>query len=180
MEQLIASPAHSPVEQHMPANEAGLLDAELRDYELRYCYRIGRLEFVLEKTLITEIQLKPVIYAIPNSPVWLHGMLNLRGNILPVIDLAATLGTDLKSNPGEFVLVLDRGVDALALLVDGLPRALTNPQAAGSLAEMKLNADGFMQPGVCSEEGLICNQLDVRSLVESLVRQEAAGNFQVK
>lgn len=180
MQQLLTNPAHIPVKQHMPANEAALLDVVLRDFELRYCYRIGRLEFVLEKTLITEIQLKPVIYAIPNSPAWLHGMLNLRGNILPVVDLAATLGTDLKSNPGEFVLVLDRGPDALAMLVDGLPMAMTNPQAAGSLAEMKLNADGFMQPGVCSEEGLIRNQLDVRSLVENLVRQEAAGNFQGK
>lgn len=180
MELAMTIPAHGSADAGLAAHEAALLDAELRDFELRYCYRIGRLEFVLEKTLITEIQLKPVIYAIPNSPAWLHGMLNLRGNILPVIDLAATLGTDLKSNPGEFVLVLDRGADALALLVDGLPMALTNPQAAASLAEMKLSTDRFMQPGVCSEVGLIRNQLDVRSLVENLVRQEAAGNFQVK
>lgn len=58
---------------------------------------------------------------IPNTPVWLHGMVNINGNILPVFNLGAMLGIT-ETEPSELKMVMiGHGEDALAVTVTNLP-----------------------------------------------------------
>ena len=145
-----------------------LLDGgQVHDLEHRFGFNIGRYNFVLAKTMTTEILLKPTIYRIPNSPGWVFGMVNLRSNILPVIDLSQTLGTRYVNNPGDFVLVIDKGKESVAILIDALPKLLINPLAAQKLGEANYSMSNFIQPGVYVK-GDIWDQLDVKGLVSGL------------
>ena len=138
-----------------------------QNLDVWFAYRIGSHHFVLDKTLLTEIVIQPVIYPIPKSPGWLCGVINLRGNVLPVFDLSESLSTVCRSTPGEFVLVIDKGNEALAIVVDGPPRSLINPvpQTSGNDTT---NLEGeFFQPGVQADNAVL-RKLDVRRLVKSL------------
>jgi chemotaxis signal transduction protein len=130
-------------------------------------YRIGCHHFVLDKALLSELVVKPDIYPLPKSPSWLCGVINLRGKILSVVDLSESLSTVCKSAPGEYVLVIDKGNDALALLVDGPPHSLPEPSPSTTpRAGYSLQSD-FIEAGVQAENQLWM-QLDIKGLVKHL------------
>ena len=59
----------------------------------QYCvFRAGRERFCLEVLNIEEVVEWPLVTAVPLSPKFLVGVFNLRGNIVPVIDIAFTEG----------------------------------------------------------------------------------------
>lgn len=152
------------------AGEAPVAADAPPQFDVRFGYRIGSHRFVLEKTLLTEIVMHPTIYEIPKGPPWLRGVINLRGNILAVIDLSEALGTVCKSNPGEFVLVIDKGSEALALVVDAAPRSLVNPVPARQANDQQNLLGEFVQAGVQSENNTWM-QLDAKRLARSLRAQ---------
>jgi len=144
-----------------------LNDVQIDDVVHRFGFKIGRHGFVLEKTLTTEILIKPTIYTIPNSPKWVVGMVNLRSNILPVIDLSSVLRMQYVNNPGDFVLVIDKGRESIALLVDDLPKLLKNPTQAEQVSGAEYVAEQYVQPGVMVK-GDIWDQIDIKHLVHGL------------
>lgn len=54
-------------------------------------FRIGEEEFGVDVMMVQEIIRLPVITPIPNSPDFISGMINLRGRIIPIIDLRQRL-----------------------------------------------------------------------------------------
>ncbi|HXZ79337.1 MAG TPA: chemotaxis protein CheW [Terriglobales bacterium] len=59
----------------------------------QYCvFRAGRERFCLEVLNIEEVVEWPLVTPVPLSPKFLVGVFNLRGNIVPVIDIAFTEG----------------------------------------------------------------------------------------
>ena len=98
----------------------------------RYGYRIGSLHFLIAGSVGSEVLRRPAISSLPGSASWLLGMMNLRGNLVPVFDLAdllgvhAEAGTQYGDSPmAQFVLVLDKGEHAVGIVIDGFPQALT-------------------------------------------------------
>lgn len=145
----------------LPVNEPA------QDVDVRFGYRIGTHHFVLDKSLLTELVIKPVIYPIPQSPPWLNGVINLRGTVVPVVDLSQSLNTVFYNSPGEYVLVIDKGVEALALLVDTPPASLTNPAPQTTTVVPHSIKPEFTSAGVQSDQ-MSWMQLDVKGLVLSL------------
>jgi len=155
----------------LPLNQSVLQNEFSSDVELRFGYSIGYFNFVLEKTLVSEIVIEPTIFPVPNGPRWLPGMINLRGNILPVIDLTHMIGTRLKSSSGHFVLVVDEGAQALALFIDALPKSLSEPINADEIGNMNSIPADFLAPGV-QAEGKIWLELDIKSLAMKMKDEE--------
>jgi chemotaxis signal transduction protein len=148
-----------------PADSAG--DAPVTEFDVRFGYSIGSHRFVLDKTLLTEIVIRPRLYEIPKCPPWLCGVINLRGNILAVIDLSESLSTVCRSTPGEFVLVIDRGSEALALAVDAPPKSLVNPVPAKAVNGRNHIQNEFIQVGV-QADNTDWMLLDAKGLARSL------------
>jgi chemotaxis signal transduction protein len=98
-------------------------------------------------------------------------MLNLRGNILPVIDLSKELNTSLKSKPGKFVLVIDKGETALSILVDALPKSLENTTEAQSLDKVMNISNDYLSPGLISEDKQWM-QVDIKSLIKAMKNED--------
>jgi chemotaxis signal transduction protein len=149
-----------------PGSAALVLNAA-QATDVSFGYRIGCHRFVLDNAMLSELVVKPAIYPIPKSPAWLCGVINLRGNILAVVDLSATLSTVCNSAPGDFVLVIDKGSEAVALLVDAPPAALAHATAiTASSAAAGLQSD-FIHGGVEAENQLWL-QLDIKGMVRHL------------
>ncbi len=92
------------------------------DTQLRYGYQIGTLRFMLPESVIAELLIEPSIYPIPLSPDWLSGVINVRGNIVPVCNLHTVMSGQVSGDNQKYVLLVDKLADSVAVLVDALPR----------------------------------------------------------
>jgi purine-binding chemotaxis protein CheW len=65
---------------------------------------------------------------VPEAPEWLSGVINLRGKVVPVIDLRSRLG--LERQPvglGTPIIVAETGGQSVGLIADSVSELLTVP-----------------------------------------------------
>jgi purine-binding chemotaxis protein CheW len=75
--------------------------------ERQYCvFRAGRERFCLHVLDTEEVVEWPTVTKIPLAPPFLAGIFNLRGNIVPVIDIAFTEGRRADLSPKHVVVAL--------------------------------------------------------------------------
>lgn len=89
----------------------------------RFGFRIGQLRLLIQIGTLSEVITQTPMYPMPNVPSWFIGMMNLRGNLIPVFDLHRLLETG-ESGQTQTVLVLDQGSDGVGIPIDGLPHAV--------------------------------------------------------
>lgn len=114
-----------------PPTGALLGPVQLREEQTaRYGFRVSSLGFLIKPGTGSEVVEARGIAPLPNAPHWLAGVMNLRGNPVPVFDLCSAL--ELARNDESqksMVLVLDKGEHAAGLLIDGLPRVVPQGKA---------------------------------------------------
>jgi purine-binding chemotaxis protein CheW len=89
-------------------------------------FRIGAQEFCLDIVTVREIQGWTPATALPHSPAFVRGVINLRGVVLPIIDLAARLGLPVPDPTSRHVIIVAQiGPQVVGLLVDGVSEILT-------------------------------------------------------
>lgn len=59
----------------------------MRDYLQVVSFRLGGEDYAIEITKAKEIILVEGITRVPQMPPWIEGVINLRGNVIPVLDL---------------------------------------------------------------------------------------------
>ncbi len=83
---------------------------------------IGSVQEIIRVGLIT---------AVPNSPEFVKGVVNLRGRIIPVLNLRKRLGlSETGITKNSRIMVVESGSKVLGLLVDGVSQVLRVPSAA--------------------------------------------------
>src|SRR6266849_5080537 len=74
---------------------------------------------------IQEIVRVPEITRVPHAQAGVEGVINLRGRVLPVVDLAARLALGITARDRSArVVVVDGGSESIGLLVDGVSEVL--------------------------------------------------------
>jgi twitching motility protein PilI len=115
-----------------PGLVAGIAPAERR--RERYGFRIGELHFLIGQDTDSEVLDQATVYPLPNTPSWLMGLINLRGNLAPVFDMRSLLESAENTAPQKrWLLILDRGDKAAGLFIDSLPQAAVTGQALSRL-----------------------------------------------
>ena len=104
------------------------LDDELR---LRHGVKIGPYSLLLPDGVVSEVVKNASIYPVPKTSSWVKGLINLRGNLIPVFDLARYFDSSAGSPSLSTLIVIDKGENALALMVEGLPRVANVSQSVG-------------------------------------------------
>lgn len=134
--------------------------------------RIGELQCAVPITSVSEVEHIPRIAAIPSSPSWVRGVVNLRGAILTVIDAAMLMdiGTFQPSKDAR-MLVVGRD-DPVALAVDRLSgmRRLHDAARSPSVASLPGRVSDFVT-GVHHSEGDWLSILDIDRLLGEAERQ---------
>jgi chemotaxis signal transduction protein len=89
--------------------------------ETQYCiFRAGRERFCLQVLDIEEVVEWPVVTRVPLAPSFLMGVFNLRGSIVPVIDIAFTEGRRPDLPPKHCVVGAMKGTDPTEILRLGI------------------------------------------------------------
>ena len=98
---------------HAAASDGGRFVAEERLPETQYCiFRAGRERFCLPVLDVEEVVEWPSVTNLPLSPSFLMGIFNLRGSIVPVIDIAFTEGRRADLPPKHCVVAITKGIEA--------------------------------------------------------------------
>ncbi len=89
-------------------------------------FRIGNQEFCVSIMSVREIRGWTPATKMPHSPSYMMGVLNLRGAVLPIVDLAARLGMrPAEPSPRHVIIVAQVGRQIIGLLVDAVSDILT-------------------------------------------------------
>ena len=145
-----------------------------RDGADRYLtFRLGGEEYGVEILRVQSIQVWEDATPIPNSPPWMLGVTNLRGAIVPIVDLRRRFDlADWSFGPTTVVIVVRIGADAdegervIGMVVDGVSevRAL-HPDAVQPAPEFAGSLDVRFVRGLTSVDDRMLILLDVDQLL---------------
>lgn len=90
--------------------------------------RIGRETFGLPISIVREIVRVPEITSVPNAPDYIEGVINLRGRIIPIVDLRKRFGQKtFEPNKKNRIVVVELGARAFGLIVNSASEVLRIP-----------------------------------------------------
>jgi len=96
-------------------------------------FAIGTELFGVRILVVQEIIMMSTITEIPNTPDFIEGVINLRGNIIPVLDLRKRLRLRTAAprpegqRPGTRILVVEIDQNVTGFIVDSVSMVLTIP-----------------------------------------------------
>ncbi|OCW56214.1 chemotaxis protein CheW [Hoeflea olei] len=90
----------------------------------------GGQEFCVDVTAVREIRGWTPATPLPHSPGYVRGVINLRGVVLPVMDMALRLGMK-QTDPDQrhVIIVIQTGSQLIGLMVDSVSDILAVPVA---------------------------------------------------
>lgn len=103
---------------------------EVPEEELCAClFSIGGDTYALPVEFLTEIIVAPRIFPVPSTPPHVLGVINLRGNIVPVVDIRPALSLSPQSAPGQIAIV-HHGTITLGFIVDNVSEVVRVPESS--------------------------------------------------
>jgi len=88
-------------------------------------FRIGRETFGLPISIVREIVRVPEITSVPNAPDYIEGVINLRGRIIPVVDLRKRFGDkSFERDKKNRIVVVELQSRAVGLIVHSASEVL--------------------------------------------------------
>jgi twitching motility protein PilI len=140
-------------------------------------FRIGDRYFVSSIAEVNEILTLPTVTLVPGAKGWLLGVANVRGNLVPVIDLRDFVGGG-RSPTGDTtrVLVVRQHGGSVGLLVDEVlgQRSLSEDQLAGAVGELDENYGRFVGENVQLGD-VLWGLFSMAALARSAQFQQAAA-----
>jgi purine-binding chemotaxis protein CheW len=141
-------------------------------------FQLGREEFGIRVLQVREIMGVQDITAIPQTPPHVIGVINLRGKVIPVLDLRLKFGLPkAERTPRTCIIVVQvrRAANStlMAMLVDGVAEVLN--LAAGDIEDTPDFRQGVATPyllGMAKSKGKLKILLDIDEVISS---QELQG-----
>ncbi len=134
-------------------------------------FTLGREEYGVEINSVQEIIRAADITPVPGAPVHVTGVINLRGKIIPVVDLRRRFGLpEIEANEEQRIIIVEIGEKRLGMLVDGVSQVIRIPSAViEEIPEEATTLDENYIKGIGKLEGRLIVILDLnRSLLVSL------------
>jgi purine-binding chemotaxis protein CheW len=122
-------------------------------------FRLHDQEFCVRTTTIREIRGWAPSTPIPHAPSEIIGVMNLRGSVIPIIDLAYKLGMkSTVANERSAIVVAEVHTMVIGMLVDRVSDILTIPASqVQPVPEVTASFDKtFCEGIIANENGMIC------------------------
>ncbi len=111
---------------------------------LRYGFSIGILNFVYDATIACELIKGARIFPIPNTPPWMLGLINLRGNLIPAFNLENYFNFEEQTDKHNLLLVLGKDDKAVAFQLKKYPQLLENLTPLKTLPKLIPKLEGYI------------------------------------
>ncbi len=147
----------------------------LPEEEIRIClFTIGEDTYAIPVDLLLEIIIPHKIFPVPTTPSHVIGVINLRGTIVPIVDIRPALSLPQQSVPGQ-VAIVKRGAMMLGIMVDAVSAVISVPESS----VLALPAtDGLQQSagagrsrffeGIIQREGGVAGLLNLERILDAI------------
>ncbi|MFD1747122.1 chemotaxis protein CheW [Rhizobium helianthi] len=139
-------------------------------------FRLGEQNFCIHTTAVREIRGWGPSMPVPNAPDFVVGVINLRGKVIPTIDLARRLGMmPAERTERSAIVVAEAGATIIGLIVDHVTDMLTVPaDQLQPVPQVFQSFDSKYCDGILThDDGMICF-LNLERLFENDRIPEAA------
>ena len=143
--------------------------------EIRIClFSIGVDTYAIPVAVLTEIIIQQKIFPVPTTPSHVLGVVNLRGNIVPIVDIRPALSLPQQSVPGQ-IAILKLGAMTLGIVVDNVSAVVSVPESTirtlpDGAAEKQTaigNRARFLK-GVIDRDGGVVALLDIDRVIDEI------------
>ena len=132
-------------------------------------FRTGGKLYGCEIDAVREIVPVRPATRLPGAPAWVCGLVNLRGTIVTVLDLARRLDDDAPPRSEGSVVIVEQGGRAAGIAVDEVLDVQPLPEARIERAVGE-HAHGGLVPGIGHlEDGTVVILLDMPTLVKQVL-----------
>jgi purine-binding chemotaxis protein CheW len=145
----------------------------LPEEEIRVCLlRIGEDTYAIAVDLLTEIIIPQRIFPVPTTPSHVLGVINLRGNIVPIVDIRSALALPSQSGAGQ-IAILKFGSMTIGIVVDTVFEVVSVPVSsvmtipADYGAQAGRNRSRFFK-GIIQREAGLAALLNVERIIEEI------------
>ncbi len=119
-------------EENLPQNSAsiGAAGVESIDEEQMVSFLLGKEEYAIGIMKVKEIIRAPQIVKVPNCEAYIEGVVSIRNNLLPIINLRTYFGMEhLDVSDYTRILVVDMGNFTAGIMVDKVSEVLRVPKS---------------------------------------------------
>ena len=138
-------------------------------------FEVRDQSFCVDLMAIREIRGWTQATPLPQSPDFIRGVVNLRGTVLPIIDLGARLGLGrTEATARHAILVAEVGTRIIGLLVDGVSEILSLPTSSlQATPDVGCSITREFVIGLLPLEGQMLSLLSLSSLVPAMAAEAA-------
>ena len=142
-------------------------------------FRLGGEEYAIDILQVQEIRAHESVTRIASAPEFIRGVINLRGTIVPIVDLRVKFGFDSAANTAPVVIILSIADRVIGVVVDAVTDVVDlaaeqikeTPEVGGAIAA------GFIR-GIAPMDDRMLIVFDIARLMMSadfmLVEAQAA------
>lgn len=142
--------------------------------EVRIClFSMGEEHYAIPVEMLTEIIIPQKIFPVPTTPPHVIGIINLRGTIVPIVDIRPVLALPQRSSPGQIAIIKHEAM-LLGILVDNVSEVISVPESgflplpaepSGTQAVMARNR--FIK-SIIQRENVMAALLDIERVLEEI------------
>jgi purine-binding chemotaxis protein CheW len=145
-------------------------------------FQLGGEEFGVEIMQVQEIIRMPEITRIPQSPVYVEGVINLRGKIIVVINLDTRFDLNSKElDDDSRIIIVEVGDNVVGMVVDSVSEVLrlstSNVEPAPEIISAKIKADYLKGVGKLDDRLLILLDLEKVLSDEEMTQLESVSEM---
>jgi len=129
--------------------------------------KLGNADYGIDISQVKEIMTKKPITQLPHQPTYVEGIINIRGAVIPVINLRKRfdLGGEVPQNPN--IVILDSSEGVVAVLVDSVTEVIRiPPDKIHPPPEIAHGVEGEYLKGICQIGNQLLLYLDVNRILK--------------
>jgi purine-binding chemotaxis protein CheW len=132
--------------------------------------KLGTEHYGVDTTKVREIVRMREITSIPRQPPYVEGVTNVRGAIIPVVNLKKRFGLQANGSKHQHIVVAESAKGPVGILVDSVTEVIHVPaQQIHSPPEVTRGIDGEYLRGICRLGEKLMIYLDLEKLLEQAV-----------
>jgi purine-binding chemotaxis protein CheW len=138
-------------------------------------FRIGVQEFCIDIMSVREIRGWTPATALPHAPTYVRGVINLRGSVLPIVDLAERLGFAATDDSArQVIIVVQVRAQIIGLLVDAVSDILTlTNETIQPTPDVATNFVKSFVRGMLAIDGRMIGIVELDSIMETETEEAA-------
>ncbi len=140
-------------------------------------FRLGDEEYGVDILRVQEIRSYDPVTRIANAPGFIKGVINLRGNIVPIVDMRVRLQLSLAAyDATTVVIILNVGIRTVGIVVDGVSDVVAlKPDELRPAPELGGALDTRYVTGLGALDERMLILIDIESLINEDILNIAAA-----